>query len=875
MTATLIIYDDPAGISRREKEIPSGVPLIETIAKLYPNGFLVPTKIYRSNFSDENELDLNKHIYDGVKVKNGDVFVISHRPLDPFITPIVIGFAVSFAVSYFLAPSVPDVPETSTQSPNRQSLNKVSGQLNTARPMQRIPDVYGSDVKIYPDLLSPQLYEYKDSLTQIQQSVLTPGFGRFDVREVRIGSSPITFDDFEDSNDSYWFDMNPDNFNLKNYYEFDESEEVNGQLLKGTRSKSFTENITSPPARVLIGNENNGKFVFYNFSSEMSAKWALFKEDDIFTISNAVRTQGDFSSPGVLDQDYIFSSFDGNYLITKNAYVSQPPIIFPDGSQNSSVFFTGTFSAQDQGAADFTKPFILNDIAEEIWLDFLFPKGLKKDPAKEPVRIEVKIENIITGWTNIVALSRVYRIERDTLDSQAITIKIDHISQDPASFEDKIYEVSCKRLDEESQDSQFPNETKWGRLSAVKKFGAASSVSTILVNRIGNSQPTKSTRNKINATVDRFIPSFDFSTGQFSENLTKTSIFLESFMYHAVYRCGKTVDQINYAELYESYLKIININPALLLDLVKFQYSFSSKNSVANNELGLICNAARIMVYEQGDLMRFYPVVRQTIPRYIFTRRHKAPNSETKTYQLKLPNDPDYISLEYYDVEDDAWRTINYAGTWGEYDELGIKEKKITLSGATNWNQAYNRCALEYEILSKQRTTLNTTVTNDALMLSLGDLVYHVDGNDTNSIDGDIIKYEQSASDSADCILTLSESFVEERLDGPASEYTVVLQDVEGNTPTFSKAFTIESSNKIKIENYNNALLQPNSINQARPTFAIIKDGHEEYNKYIVTSITPVGRSHVDLELKNYDDSIFNIDNLVIPEKPKLRPEND
>ena len=131
------------------------------------------------------------------------------------------------------------LPNVATQSPNRQSLNEVSGQLNTARPMQRIPDVYGVDAILYPDLLSPQLSEYSDPRTQKQQSILTPGDGVFDVKEVRIGNSPIVYDPFDDPNFNNWDYRAADDAGIVNFLEFDESEEVNGQVLKGVGNQGF------------------------------------------------------------------------------------------------------------------------------------------------------------------------------------------------------------------------------------------------------------------------------------------------------------------------------------------------------------------------------------------------------------------------------------------------------------------------------------------------------------------------------------------------------------------------------------------------------------------------------------------------------------
>lgn len=838
MSAILRIYDSPTGIKRKDIGIECK-PLIETLTELYPNGFQVETKLYRNFPSSENEIDFFAHENDGITVNENDVFVLVHRPAG-VVAVAVVAFAVSFAVSYYLAPSIPDTPTISTQSPNRHSLNEVGGQLNTVRPMQRIPDVYGQFSKVYPDLIAPQLYEYADPRTQRQVSILTPGNGIFAVHEVRIGNSPIVESLTGGSLDSEWFYLPANSNSILAQNEFDESEEVNGQLLRGEKNNSL--------ALTAITNYQSGEdlgsgvqiFFFYtdgSSSPDLSYFFNDLIEDNTFQILNSTVA----SYNGVWTFDRFEASDNTGRVYTKNTYT---------GSFGS---FNADIQATNASAANAVGFFKLTDNAEEIWLDFLFPRGLKKTNS-----IRVDVTNTVTSMN----FPFLFTYDRDTFDSVAITEKIDMLVADNGvTQENRIYKVSVTRTDIGSTDAQIPDEMKWARLAAVKNFNTSFPVPIIAVERFGDSQPTKSTQNKINAIVSRNIPSFNYLTGTFGL-LSAPEDAYPIFMYHAVYVCGRTVEQIAYEELFNSFNAVNSING----DFVHFQYSFSNKNAVAMDELRLIANSSRVMIYEEGTTIRSYPVVRQTIPVFRFTRRHKAVGRETKEFNLKLPSDPDYISLEYYDVEDDAWRTINYSGTWGNTDDPGTIEKKITLSGATNWKQAYNRAALEYELMAKQRTTVTATVTNDALLLSLGDLVYFTDGNDLSSIDGDILAYEE---DGADAILTLSESDLTNRLSG--GSYTVSLQDTLGNDPVFTVTFFIESENQIRILSYSNPSLAPNIEHQANSTFSFIEDGEEEAGKYTLVGKKPVGREYVEIELKNYDDTVFDIDDLVIPAKPPLR----
>lgn len=129
---------------------------------------------------------------------DGTLYVIVYPAFtEAIIATILINLAiaaVSFAISYFLAPDTTasavstttateteEVAETiSTASPN----NIVGSLSNTARPKARIPDIYGT-VKSIPDLIMKEYFTYENNL-KVAWNYLCVGRGAYDITEENI-----------------------------------------------------------------------------------------------------------------------------------------------------------------------------------------------------------------------------------------------------------------------------------------------------------------------------------------------------------------------------------------------------------------------------------------------------------------------------------------------------------------------------------------------------------------------------------------------------------------------------------------------------------------------------------------------------------------
>ena len=193
----ITVIFDPAGICKKEIFEPEGETLLLRwcIDKYGADGFHVPTQIYRDRIAEECEITLEDHMADGYPIQPNDHIIIVHRPqgLDPFTTAV---FAVVAIASYFIAsaqspvslaptPTTPEIAQP-TESPN----NSLTAQTNIARPLQRIPDLYGKNL-VFPDLIAKPYFEFINHV-KFQFEFMCFGRGEFLVDEEKTGDTLLS-----------------------------------------------------------------------------------------------------------------------------------------------------------------------------------------------------------------------------------------------------------------------------------------------------------------------------------------------------------------------------------------------------------------------------------------------------------------------------------------------------------------------------------------------------------------------------------------------------------------------------------------------------------------------------------------------------------
>jgi len=275
MSATIKILNDPEGICETDLfEITSGTKFLDWLIEFYGvNGFNIPTRIFKGSVCEENEIlktPMPSHLVGEYIVENrdrvfeeGEIYTIVHTPQDPLTAAIFVGALIIGAVAgALLAPNIeiPENPEYDTpqESPN----NSLTGQTNIARPLQRIPDIYGKN-RVYPDLIAPSYAEFINNI-QYTTEFMCFGRGEFLVENIQAGETLISDIDGADATVFEPFTAPADILKVVR------SDQVDGQELAGPNDAGtldFTSNMTFNSGNSTITSANNKFSAFSSFAS--------------------------------------------------------------------------------------------------------------------------------------------------------------------------------------------------------------------------------------------------------------------------------------------------------------------------------------------------------------------------------------------------------------------------------------------------------------------------------------------------------------------------------------------------------------------------------------------------------------------------------
>lgn len=184
----ITVIKDPARITENEvHSVPDGVFLSDWLIDRYgDDGFDVPTRIFAGGLADKHEIKLDD--FERLNKSFRENVYIIHQPLGlEVLTIFIIAAVIAVAVSLLIpVPKLPASERQDRRSPN----NSLSGQGNIARPLERVPDVFGQ-VKSYPDLIAPTVFEYIDHvLFSTEYMCISRGY--LEVSDIRSGDTLVS-----------------------------------------------------------------------------------------------------------------------------------------------------------------------------------------------------------------------------------------------------------------------------------------------------------------------------------------------------------------------------------------------------------------------------------------------------------------------------------------------------------------------------------------------------------------------------------------------------------------------------------------------------------------------------------------------------------
>lgn len=772
--AIIDILTDPAGIRKIERcHIEDNSNILDFFIEKYgAAGFGVPFKLYLSTISDESEVVLDDN---GKVVKNGDYYILILRPqgIETLVTSFVVSLLVGVAAGYVAAqllpkPSVPNSEQTSAnESPN----NSLTAQTNVARPLERIPDIYGKN-RVFPDMITSPHIEYVNNLKIITQW-FGIGRGEYLIEEVK-NEDTLAGDirgqsyDIIEPNEIVPLQLIP-----RIYEQVDGLDLINAQQVWSYSSVavnfffaygSWAIDRTSPFNQLGLGSivsivgslSNDG--IWYTagtsdrsyFQGTMSPELGLntrivnfynrciLKNTSVTLIDEFTLKWEKATRPNILD----FSIGDQITITNCSAFVD--PVTFTisdiddltlDVTVEESIAATfGTYAAdieQTKTNEWFGNVFVEKDYCEELFFNFVAQLGTTSTAS---ILIELISENTSGTYGYDITVGS------STTDAiyQTLNAKLkDDLAAGYDSFVLDGIIVRMRKLN--VSDVKI----KWESLTGCKRLINHNYGNVTLIKNVKKAtlNPLKGQSSKLNCVATRKLWTYDLDTQEVIKTNSTTVKFADAIMNVLIdSKCKDRTDLsalnsvISSIDLYTLYgiQKSLDDEIAWGGRLGEFCYSFSNKNTPVIEELQTILNACRCYMWREGNKFKFGRDEAKLYPRMLFNARNKKPDGEIKSVALFKPNDYDGIEFQWINNDTNEPEIILYPPTATNY-------KRIDSAGIKNYNQAYNRCLLEYNKLMYRRRTVKTSVTKDGLLLSLGDRIINCDGTTARAIQGEVV----------------------------------------------------------------------------------------------------------------------------------------
>ena len=695
----ITILNDPAGITgRRHFPLDCGVSLQDNIARHMPSGADCELRINGVVVDPltDPRMDAPPSLFDDV--------VIARRPegLDP-VTWLIVA-AVAAAAAFVLMPQMPNLGgATSKDSPN----NRLTGQSNIARAYQAIPDVYGYR-RVWPDLIQPSVVEYVDHVKYVTEW-LCVSRGKGTIADVQYAETPI--DDIDGASYEV-FEPVPSGgypeFGTTTILNVDEafaSDEVNGQELT--------------PAEPFATLTKTGTFTAVTAATQFTVTipdGADLDQLKSLVPSGTAEVSFVYSSGGLLPVFSETCTVLAASVAGGNATFTFSSSAWADAHTDEATSFTivpnGTASAV-------VGPFTLPVVADRIWWNTIFQRGLKGT-----VQIRAEWWQVDSGGVEIGGTRQTQdnTYTASTYDQRFYTNKIT-----PSAGSGR-YRIQFERLNEVNGDGSA-DVAKLEEVYAVREYASKTlpGVTVIRVTTKATESATGFSDRKFNLRWLRHVRTLTADTLSESRNFARA-------MAHIWTIAGSDI-----AGLDTDALAAINAELGEASALLRFDGSLDDADMSLGERLQYVANTARCVVWRDGtkwtatrDRARPYPELQ------LDYRNLAAAGDSTISYAAHLPATNDGIELEYVDEVTQSKKSYIRINISSGAPVIGAvaNPKKIKLQGCTTQAQAENRAQLEARRLIYQRISVSDTALADAGGLGIGALVRWIDPNDFAGDDG-------------------------------------------------------------------------------------------------------------------------------------------
>ncbi|MBL5924946.1 host specificity factor TipJ family phage tail protein [Enterobacter asburiae] len=837
----LIIWRDPRGVLGKDvHELNTSISLQQNIARHFPGGLDANTTAITLNGDKINplEVDLSRCAshFDRVEI------IIRQQGVELAIGAVIAVVAAIAVVAFMPKPTIPNGLGSQKDSPN----NDLTGQTNTARLYQAIPDIYGK-IRAFPDLVEPSLSEYIDNVKNITE-VMCIGVGNYLIENVKYADTLLST-----INGASYEVFNPGDV-IPTIYDAAESPDVDGQeitppnLGDSVLYTAETSNVVSLSYSGTVATiriiKNDDFDYFYDKSKPINIRFTVNVK---YKVANPNGTtsdeEGQFQLSGILVGMGI--SDDGAVVNPVQYYDMSVNGISPGNDYPIDGVVQSTYLKVEDMEALYVGPFIMASESDQIWYNIIFQRGLNGHADLTAEWWQVDANNDEIPGTN---QSESFTYSADTYEGQYFTRKIA-----PAAGRGR-YAFRIVRTNNGSD--QLTDQAKLEEVYSVQvRNNVVAGDTLIRCVTTATEQATGLKDRKFNAEVTRKTITWNGSS--VVNTLNPSRDFADAILHSFVVIAGRDAGELDLDELYAISASIKANNERLGW----FDFSFDDMDISLGQRLQSICNAARVKVFRDGLKWRFVREEKKGLVSAQFDARNLANDDTGGTLQYKghLPTSYDGVELEWVDAtdtNDDGTDKKAYirlrvdAASKQILEEGAVRPYKIQLAGCRNKDQAMNRAQLEARRLIYQRMSVEDVALSDANMVQIGDRVRWADVYDEAVASGEILQISGNT-------FTTSEKLIFDSGMG----YKVSITDQFGYPSQWITVSPVAGDDSAFQANFTGAYTADNITAMLGSRFILTPSVASDPMDFVLAEKAPgEDSSQIKISLSQYDERMFAYD---------------
>lgn len=820
-------------------------------------------RIYHNQVSKDRDVTpYDLYSIDRLRGLKGDFFVVLH-PEDVtgglIIAAIVIAVVAVAAVVLF-TPVVPNVTSTSNRTLGSQN-NELSERTNQARPLSRIPDIYGEATAI-ADLLCVPVTRFVDH-QEVEDSVMVVGRGSYSIYKVRDGETNLY--EIEGASLQVYapgVDINfgepyfrigsriPDNAMLSV-----RSNSVNGQELKPSNSQGFK-------------GSNNIRFEI----GGLIRSYGSFDIQEIFSAGQTILVQ-QAQEPDYEDEEGVTRpglNFSGTYKILATGYQylaledasSANPAwdLLQDRDEQVSVYLSPLITTD---GVNWIGPFVLeSETRTHILVNLVASNGLYKDDGKRQKKVDVTCELEVTPvdeYNNPIGEAEVFTgtVLGSSSDKDLKALSI----QEKTSF---VGRCSVRMRRTTKTDTGFNGSVvdavRWRDLFGLENLSEPANfgdVTTLRLRQWATTGALQLKERKLNMLVIREIPRREGSSGgQFSSGLYPSKQAADIICAISLdERIGnRNPSEIDFDNIYDTCEEIQNYFGTSAA--TEFSYTFDQMDITYEDTIGMIASSIFCTAYRRGSVLRLHFERKTDRSSMLFTHRNKLPGSATRTMLLGFENGYDGIEYEYTSPKDDARVSI-----YLPEDRSALNSKKYESKGVRTREQAWFHAYRLWNMLRYKCLTEEFDGTAEAYLLLIGERILLADTTVSNTRNGDVL--EQNG-----LVLTLSQ---DPQLEA-GKTYFCFLQLYDGTVESL-RVVPGAYPTQVILSTAPRLSLVLEKDNFARTVYSIVEEEDIDADTFLVTGVDYKDSLTATVTCVNYDDRYYDNDRDYFTGMIKPEPE--